>query len=90
MIARIDDIATYAALQDLTRRLQAQLGVELQIAPGANEVRTVHGLRIQLRERPGLCGKTRKTVAAAVRRCLERHPQIIYAILDAHDLLRGV
>lgn len=89
LIARIDAIDTYAQLQDLVQRLHDQLGVVLQIAPGGNEVRTVLGLQIQLHERPGLCSKTRKTVAAAVRRCLERQPSMIYAILDAHDLLRG-
>ena len=26
-------------------------------------------------------------VPAAIRRCLDRHPEIAYAVLDAHDLL---
>ena len=50
-------------------------------------MRTVRGLAIQLEELPGLCRKTRQAVPAAIRRCLEQHPQIVYAILDAHDLL---
>ena len=48
---------------------------------------TVRGLTIQLEERPGLCKKTRQTVPAAIRKCLENHPEITYAILNTHDLL---
>jgi hypothetical protein len=52
-------------------------------------VRTVRGISIQLVPRPGLCKKTRQLIPAAIRRCLEKHPEIAYAILDAHDLLGG-
>jgi hypothetical protein len=64
--------------------------VGLTIVPGDNEVRTVMGLRIELSMRPGLCRKTREAIPAAVRRCLKNNPQIIYAILDAHDLFGAV
>jgi hypothetical protein len=87
LIMRIEDISTYAELQRIKERLLENLGVTLHIAPGSNEVRTVRGLNIQLIEQPGLCRKTRQAVPAAVRRCLERNPSIVYAILDAHDLL---
>jgi hypothetical protein len=50
-------------------------------------VRTARGLNIQLAPCPGLCKKTRQAVPAAVRRCLDNHPDIVYAILNAHDLL---
>lgn len=86
LVERIEALDSYAALLHLARRMQEQLGIELQIHPGANEVRTVRGLGISLQQRPGLCKKTRQNVPAAVRRCLERHPEIVYAILDAHDL----
>jgi hypothetical protein len=66
--------------------MEEQLGLVLRIAPGAEEVRTVRGLMIQVDERPGLCRKLRQSIPAAVRRCLEAHPEIVYAILDAHDL----
>jgi hypothetical protein len=33
-----------------------------------------------------LCRKTRQSIPAAVRRCLDQHPDIAFAILDAHDL----
>jgi hypothetical protein len=88
LVAHIEAIGSYAELLRLAERLHENLAVVLQIAPGSNEVRTVRGLNIQLVERPGLCKKTRQTVPAAIRRCLERNPEIVYAILDAHDLFR--
>lgn len=89
LLARIESISSYADLQHVQERMRAQLGLVLHIAPGPNEVRTVRGLNIQVAEQPGLCRKTRQAIPAAVRRCLERHPEIAYAILDAHDLLGG-
>lgn len=87
LIARIENISTYAELKRIGERMQEQLGIVLQIAPGSREVRTVRGFRIQLVERPGLCSKLRQSIPAAIRRCLEKNPDIVYAILDAHDLL---
>jgi hypothetical protein len=92
LIARIDAIASHAELARMGELLLAQLGLELLVAPGPNEVRTVRGLLVRLGgegQNRGLCRKTRQAVAAAVRRCLERHPEIVYAILDAHDLFGG-
>lgn len=86
LVARIESISTYAELKRIQERMQAQLGMVLLIAPAAQEVRTVRGLSIRLEERPGLCRKTRQAVPAAIRRCLEKNPEIVYAILDAHDL----
>lgn len=89
LIERIEDISSYAELLHIGQRLQEQLGIELRIAPGANEVRTMRGISIQLVERPGLCRKIRQSIPATIRRCLERHPEIAYAILNAHDLFAG-
>ena len=86
LVARIDIIASYGDLTLLQERLYAQLGIALKIAPRSREVRTVRGFHIELQERPGLCRKTRQAIPAAIRRCLERNPQIVYAILDAQDL----
>jgi hypothetical protein len=86
LIARIEAVASYAELQHVVGLIASQLGVELHIGPGDNEVRTVRGLHIRMVDRPGLCRKTQQTVPAAVRRCLERNPPIVYAILDAHGL----
>lgn len=87
LIARIESITTYAELMTIGERMRQQLGVGLRIAPGIHEVRTVRGFNIQLDEVPGLCRKTRQSIPAAVRKCLEKHPAIAFAILDAHDLL---
>jgi hypothetical protein len=87
LVARIESISSYADLKKMEERMQAQLGLALSITPSANEVRTVRGFTIELAERPGLCRKTRQAIPAAVRRCLDQHPEIAYAILNAHDLL---
>lgn len=89
LIERIENITSYEELKRISDRMIEQLGMVLQIAPGAREVRTVRGISIQLADQPGLCRKTRQNVPAAVRRCLEKNPDIVYAILNAHDLLGG-
>lgn len=86
LVERLENVASYAELRRLQERIRANLGVELRIAPGPNEVRTVRGIVILLEDKPGLCKKVRQSIPAAVRRALARHPEISYAILDAHDL----
>ncbi|NVD69671.1 hypothetical protein D0T25_21250 [Duganella sp. BJB488] len=87
LIARIESIASYEELGRIEQRMQEQLGIRLTITPSANGVRTVMGLQIRLAEQPGLCRRTREQVPAAVRRCLNKHPDIVYALLNARDLL---
>lgn len=87
LIERVDRIDSYDDLLHVSRLLYEQLGVVLRITPSTREVRTMRGFMILLEERPGLCKKTRKAIPAAIRKCLENHPQIAYAILNAHDLL---
>jgi hypothetical protein len=86
LVARIETISTYDELKHIVERMDQLLGLELRIEPGANEVRTTRGFRIQITESPGLCRKTRQAIPAAVRRCLENHPGLGYAILDAQGL----
>jgi hypothetical protein len=86
LLARIEAISSYDELLHVGEKLRENLGVQLHIAPGPNEVRTIRGLQIVLGEQPGLCRKVRQSVPAAIRRCLDSHPEIVYAILDAHDL----
>ncbi len=86
LIGRIENMSSYADLQRIQERLHTQLGIVLQIMPGGHEVRTVRGLHIELAEQPGLCRKTRQSVPAAIRKSLEKNPEIVYAILNAHDL----
>ncbi len=87
LIERISRVTTYDELLHVGHLMHKNLGIRLHISPGPNEVRTVRGLQIQLAEQPGLCRKTRDTIPAAVRKCLENHPTIVYTLLDAHDLL---
>ena len=92
LLERIEQVANYEQLRKLQAAIERNLGAPLIIEPGPNEVRTVRGMLVRLTgpgQNRGLCRKTRQAVAAAVRRCLERHPEIVYAILDAHDLFGG-
>lgn len=86
LIARIEAVTSWDELQRLGGKLHEQLGIELSIRPSAKEVRTVRGLAIALADQPGLCRKLRQSIPAAVRRCLDTHPDIVYAILNAHGL----
>lgn len=87
LIERIERVHSYDDLRHVQGLIRKNLGAELRIEPGPNEVRTMRGILIVLEERPGLCKKVRQSVPAAVRRVLAQRPQIAYAILDAHDLL---
>jgi hypothetical protein len=86
LLARLEAVSTLPELKRMMERMRQLLGIELQIAPGANEVRSTRGFQIQVADRPGLCRKTRQAIPAAVRRCLESHPDVGYAILDEHGL----
>lgn len=86
LLERIARIDCYADLQHVQALVRQNLGAELRIAPGPNEVRTVRGIIVVLEEKPGLCKKARQSVPAAVRRRLAERPEIAYALLDAHDL----
>lgn len=87
LIARIENIASFEELGRIEQRMLEQLGIRLTITPSLNGVRTVMGLQIRLAEQQGLCRKTREQVPAAVRRCLHKHPDIVYALLNSRDLL---
>ena len=86
LLDHIERIDSYEKLQNVTKQLRDKLGIELNIAPGPNEVRTLRGLVIQVKDSPGLCRKTRQAIPTSIRRCLEQHPDIVYAILDSYDL----
>lgn len=87
LVERIDCVKSYEELLNVGKQMFDKLGIVLTIRPSVNEVRTVRGIQILLAEQPGLCRKTRQAVPAAIRRCLERHPDIAWAILNANDLL---
>ena len=87
LLERIERIDSYPQLLHVQKLMYDQLGVELRITPSIRGVRTVLGLSIRLIDLPGLCRRTRESVPAAVRRCLKQHPQIVFDMLNALDLL---
>jgi hypothetical protein len=88
LLERLENLADLADLEHMRRRMHEQLGIRLEIAPGFNEVRSMRGIQIRIDELPGLCRKTRQSIPSAIRRALEKRPEIAYALLNAHDLLR--
>jgi hypothetical protein len=88
LLERLESIASLSDLEHMQRRMFELLGIRLAIAPGFNEVRSMRGLVIDIAELPGMCRKTRAAIPAAIRRGLEKNPEIAYGLLNAHDLLR--
>ena len=88
LLERLENIQSLDDLEHMQRRLHEQLGIRVEIAPGFNEVRSMRGIGIHIDDLPGLCRKTRQAIPAAIRRGLEKHPEIAYSLLDAHDLFR--
>ena len=87
LVARLENLADLAELRRFEERIRAQLGIVIRVEPGAREVRTARGIAIEVEARPGLCRKTRQTIPAAIRRSLEKNPEIVYALLNDRDLL---
>ncbi len=90
LLERLENIQSLEELERLQQRMHQQLGIRLSIGPGSNEVRSMRGIVIEFAEQPGLCRKTRQAIPAAIRRGLEKQPQIAYRLLDAHDLFRDL
>ncbi len=88
LLERLENVQSLAQLQRLQQLMYEQLGIRMSIAPGFNEVKSMRGIAIHLAEQPGLCRKTRQAIPAAIRRGLEKHPEVAYGLLNAHDLLR--
>lgn len=88
LVERLEAIASLAELEHLQQRMFDQLGIRMSLAPGASEVRSMRGIAVDFADQPGLCRKTRRNLPAAIRRALQRHPEIAWRLLDAHDLLR--
>ncbi|QAY85658.1 hypothetical protein [Pseudomonas arsenicoxydans] len=88
LLDRLENLQSLADLERLQHRMYEQLGIRVDIVPSFNEVRTMRGIGITLGELPGLCRKTRQSIPAAIRRSLEKRPEIAFEILNANDLLR--
>ncbi|UVJ46198.1 hypothetical protein NVV94_12030 [Pseudomonas sp. LS1212] len=88
LLERLENLQSLTDLEHMQQRMFELLGLRVEVAPGFNEVRTMRGIVIQIGELPGLCRKTRQAIPTAIRRGLEKHPEIAYGLLNAHDLLR--
>ncbi|KAA0968821.1 hypothetical protein [Pseudomonas sp. ANT_H12B] len=88
LIERLENLQSLSDLEHLQRRMYEQLGIRVEIVPSFNEVRTMRGIGINIGELPGLCRKTRSSIPAAIRRSMEKRPEIAYELLNANDLLR--
>jgi len=86
LLQRLESISSLVDLEHMQQRIHTLLGLEIRITPSNNEVRTMRGIQIDLGDMPGLCRKTRQSIPAAIRKGLERRPEIAWALLDAHDL----
>lgn len=88
LIERLENLSSFQDLGHLQRRMFEQLGIRVDIVPSFNEVRTMRGIGIYVGDLPGLCRKTRASIPAAIRRAMEKRPEIAYDVLNANDLLR--
>src|SRR5690606_37965500 len=86
-VERLENIQSLDVLERMQVRIYEQLGIRVSVAPGFNEVRSMRGIAIEVAELTGLCRKTRQSIPAAIRRGLEKHPEIAFRLLDSHDLL---
>jgi hypothetical protein len=86
LVQRLEQVQSLAQLRQLQQRMQEQLGLQLVVAAGRQGTQGLRGLDIHLEPLPGLCRKTRQSLPAAVRRCLELHPEIAHALLDEGGL----
>lgn len=90
LLTRIEALQSLEDLQHLQLRMYEQLGIDLQVVPGASEVRTARGLHMQFAPQQGLCRKTRQNIAGAIRRAIEQRPEIAWRLLDSFDLFAGL
>lgn len=89
LLERLENVESLDELRRLQQRIFEQLGLRVEVMPGASTVRSMRGIAIHIEALPGLCRKTRQSIPAAIRRGLEKNPQVAYRLLDAHDLLGG-
>lgn len=88
LLERLENLQSLADLERMQHLMHQQLGIGVHIAPGHTEVKSMRGIQIVIDELPGLCRKTRQSIPAAIRKGLEKRPEIAYRLLDAHDLFR--
>ncbi|ADU99351.1 hypothetical protein HF896_08445 [Alicycliphilus denitrificans] len=90
LVQRLENLTSLADLRHMEQRLFEQLGVRLSITASPHEVRTLRGIAILVHAQPGLCRKTRKAIPEAIRKSMERRPEIAYGLLDEGGLFEGM
>lgn len=88
LLDRLEDLKSLQDLEHMQQRMYELLGIRVHVAPGHTEVKSMRGIQIVIEELPGMCRKTRQSIPAAIRRGMEKRPEIAYRLLDAHDLFR--
>ena len=86
LLQRLENLTSLADLRHMQGLIYKQLGVQVEVFPGPNEVRTVMGLHIEVHQKPGLCRKVRVSIPAAIRRGLAANEHIVYELLDENGL----
>ena len=87
LLERLESLQSLEELERLQQRMYEQLGIRLHIEPSHGEVRSMRGIHMRFDAHPGLCRKTRQSIPAAIRRAMEKRPEIAWRLLDANDLL---
>lgn len=90
LLQRLENITSLADLRRLQDRMEQLLGIRVSIAPSPNEVRTLRGITILVHEQQGLCRKTRQAIPAAIKKGMERQPEIAFELLNEGGLFSGL
>lgn len=90
LLERLESLQSLEDLQRMQQRLLEQLGIRLHIEPSHGEVRSMRGIHMRFDAHPGLCRKTRQSIPAAIRRAMEKNPEIAWRLLDSNDLFSGL
>ena len=90
LLERLESLQSLEELERLQQRMVEQLGIRLHIEPAHGEVRSMRGIHMRFDAHPGLCRKTRQNIPAAIRRAMEKRPEIAWRLLDSFDLFGGL
>lgn len=89
LLQRLENLRDLADLRHLEKRMEQQLGIRLTLVTSPRGVRSLRGILIRVQEQPGLCRKTRQAIPAAIRRGIDKRPQIAWEIANAGGLFEA-
>ena len=90
LLERLENLQSLEDLERMQQRMFEQLGIRLHIEPAHGEVRSMRGIHMHFDTHPGLCRKTQQSIPAAIRRAMEKRPEIAWRLLDSFDLFGGL